>query len=219
MGWSGLEYVATAHPALGPRRGGHQRPSTSPPTTTDEPTGTSGSTVRATWPKATASSSPWSRRPHPHRLTSPSPRPPDPCPASSSTDQTPASTSPAKPSQSTGSGADQHHGRHRASGLDRSRGLTVTYGTFQHRMFCVQMTFRENACPGRTESAVRSTPCSWCTAVTYTVVAWHGAPAGTGHGTLSRRVPARGYQACAAVGFDDCAGDVWGWSRRGRQRR
>jgi hypothetical protein len=97
--------------------------------------------------------------------------------------------------------------------------LTVTYGTFQHRMFCVQMTFRENACPGRTESAVRSTPCSWCTAVTYTVVAWHGAPAGTGHGTLSRRVPARGYQACAAVGFDDCAGDVWGWSRRGRQRR
>jgi hypothetical protein len=35
-----------------------------------------------------------------------------------------------------------------------------------------------------------------------------GALAGAGQGTLLRRMLVHGHQACAAVGFDDCAGEV-----------
>jgi hypothetical protein len=48
------------------------------PTTTNQPAGTSGSTVRTTWSKATAASGRSPQGPHPHEPTSRSPRPPKP---------------------------------------------------------------------------------------------------------------------------------------------
>ena len=53
-------------------------PSTSPPTTTNQRAGTSGSTALTTWPTATATAGRSPQKPRRHRLTSRSPRPPKP---------------------------------------------------------------------------------------------------------------------------------------------
>ena len=82
--------------------------------------------------------------------------------------------------------AHQHHGCRRASGPDRSRRLTVTYGTLSApNVLCAGDLPRERqspVAPSRQDEARSAHGGRRC-------------PAGTGHGTLSRRVPAHGYQA------------------------